>query len=197
MDEGQQPERLSAQGHLVQLTESIWLSCRWLYGPLRILRGKNWFIMHLRQRLLNMLARILPRASLLRNNWWQRSNCFQVRSSEVQYQTNELFGIFLNRITNVVNLELGNNVEKVKMDSFSLMSALTLVCFYENSLCYCWNVSWFEIQLLFFFFSTLLKQNVWRTSSSSIIDILQIHSRVDQLHNYPKILYVPRVYIGR
>lgn len=35
----------------------------------------------------------------------------------------------------MVNLELGNNVEKVKMDSFSLMSALTLVCFYENSLC--------------------------------------------------------------
>ena len=119
MDEGQQPERLSAQGHLVQLTESIWLSCRWLYGPLRILRGKNcWFNMHLRQRLINMLARILPRASLLRNNCWQRSNCFQVRSSEVQYQTNELFGIFLNRITNVVNLELGNDVEKDKMDSF-------------------------------------------------------------------------------
>lgn len=135
MDEGQQPERLSAQGHLVQLTESIWLSCRWLYGPLRILRGKNWFIMHLRQRLINMLARILPRASLLRNNCWQRSNCFQVRSSEVQYQTDELFGIFLNRITNVVILELGNDVQKVKMDSFSLMSALTLVCFYENSLC--------------------------------------------------------------
>ena len=136
MDEGQQPERLSAQGHLVQLTESIWLSCSWLYGPLRILRGKNcWFIMHLRQRLINMLARILPRASLLRNNCWQRSNCFQVRSSEVQYQTDELFGIFLNRITNVVILELGNDVQKVKMDSFSLMSALTLVCFYENSLC--------------------------------------------------------------
>ena len=66
--------------------------------------------MHLRQRLINMLARILPRASLLRNNCWQRSNCFQVRSSEGQYQTNELFGIFLNRITNVVILELGNDV---------------------------------------------------------------------------------------
>lgn len=153
--------------------------------------------MHLRQRLINMLARILPRASLLRNNCWQRSNCFQVRSSEVQYQTNELFGIFLNRITNVVNLELGNDVEKVKMDSF-LWCPLWLWSVFTRIVC----VLLLKRHLVrntapLFFFSTLLKQNVWRTSSSSIIDILQIHSRVDQLHNYPKILYVPRVYIGR
>lgn len=97
----------------------------------------------------------------------------------------------------MVNLELGNDVEKVKMDSFSLMSALTLVCFCENSLCVIAETSPGSKYSSSFFFSTLLKQNVWRTSSSSIIDILQIHSRVDQLHNYPKILYVPRVYIGR
>ena len=78
------------------------------------------------------------------------------------------------------------------------MSALTLVCFYENSLCVITETSpGSKNSSSFFFFSTLLKQNVWRTSSSSIIDILQIHSRVDQLHNYPKILYLPRVYIGR
>ena len=153
MDEGQQPERLSAQGHLVQLTESIWLSCRWLYGPLRILRGKNcWFIMHLRQRLINMLARFC------------------------------LVPVLCSTIVDNVRIAF----------KFVLMRSSTRLMS-----CYCWNVSWFEIQLLFFFFSTLLKQNVWRTSSSSIIDILQIHSRVDQLHSYPKILYVPRVYIGR
>ena len=152
--------------------------------------------MHLRQRLINMLARILPRASLLRNNCWQRSNCFQVRSSEVQYQTNELFGIFLNRITNVVNLELGNDVEKVKMDSF-LWCPLWLWSVFTRIVCVLLLKRLLVRNTAPLFFSTLLKQNVWRTSSSSIIDILQIHSRVDQLHNYPRILYVPRVYIGR
>lgn len=79
------------------------------------------------------------------------------------------------------------------------MSVLILVCFYENGLCVIAETSpgskysFSESENVFF--SILLKQNVWRTSSSSIIDILQIYSRVDQLHNY-KIIYVPRVFIG-